>query len=89
MRPVTLAQNGAGVAVLVEVREVIAAFQAIVGKKALTKLGAWLGRARSSLVTSFASGVIKIPPAAASVTITRLCSDGRTVGQVTKPKLLK
>jgi hypothetical protein len=43
----------------VEAREIIASFQAMVRKKSLADLETWLARARSSLVSSFANGVIK------------------------------
>ena len=56
---VTVATIEGGVPLLVEAREIIAAFQAMVRKKSLADLDPWLERARSSLVASFANGVIK------------------------------
>src|SRR6266404_1563197 len=56
---VTIAAIEGGAPLLVEAREIIAAFQAIIRKKSLAELEAWLERARSSLVASFANGIIK------------------------------
>jgi transposase len=56
---VTVAAIEGGVPLLVEAREIIAAFQAMIRKKSLAELGPWLERARSSLVASFANGVVK------------------------------
>ncbi len=48
-----------GVPQLVEAREVVVAFQAMIRKKSLANLEPWLARARSSLVAAFANGVAK------------------------------
>jgi hypothetical protein len=48
-----------GVPTLVEARETIAAFHAMIRRKASTELMPWLDRARQSLVASFANGVTK------------------------------
>ena len=85
---VTVAAIEAGMPLLVEAREIIAAFQAMIRKKTLADLEPWLDRARSSLVTSFASGVIK-DKAAVSAAITSPWSNGQTEGQITKLKLVK
>ncbi len=85
---VTVAAIEASVPLLVEAREVIAAFQAMVRKKALAELDPWLEQARSSLVASFANGVIK-DKAAVSAAITSPWSNGQTEGQITKLKLVK
>jgi transposase len=77
-----------GVPLLVEAREVIAAFQAMIRKKSLVDLDLWLERARPSLVTSFANGVAKDRPAV-STAITLPWSNGQTEGQITKLKLVK
>jgi Transposase len=71
-----------------EAREIVAAFQAMVRKKSLADLEPWLDRARSSLVASFANGVIK-DQAAVSAAITSPWSNGQTEGQITKLKLVK
>jgi len=68
------------VPLLVEAREVIAAFQAMIRKKSLADLEPWLERARSGLVTSFANGVAK-DRAAVSAAITSPWSNGQTEGQ--------
>jgi transposase len=76
-----------GVPLLAEAREIIAAFQAMIRKKSLADLEPWLERARSSLVASFANGVIK-DQAAVSAAITSHWSNGPTEGQITKLKLV-
>jgi transposase len=85
---VTVAAIEGGVPLLVEAREIIAAFQAMIRKKSLAELGPWLERARSSLVASFANGVVK-DQAAVSAAITSPWSNGQTEGQITKLKLVK
>lgn len=73
---------------LAEAREIIAAFQAMVRQRSLAGLDVWLARAKSSLVVSFANGIIK-DQAAASAAITTPWSNGQAEGQVTKLKLVK
>jgi transposase len=85
---ITVAAIEGGVPLLVEAREFIAAFQAMIRKKSLADLEPWLERARSSLVASFANGVIK-DRAAVSAAITSHWSNGQTEGQITKLKLVK
>jgi transposase len=85
---VTVAAIESGVPLLVEARELIASFQAMVRKKSLAELEPWLERARSSLVASFANGVVK-DKAAVSAAITSPWSNGQTEGQITKLKLVK
>jgi len=85
---VTVAAVEGGVPSLVEAREIIAAFQAMVRKKSLAELDAWLEKARSGLVASFANGIIK-DKAAVSAAITSPRSNGQTEGQITKLKLVK
>ena len=85
---ITVAAIEDGVPLLVEAREIIAAFQAMVRKKSLADLEPWLKRARPSLVTSFANGVIK-DQAAVRAAITLPWSNGQTEGQITKLKLVK
>ena len=48
-----------GVPMLVQAREIIAAFQAMVRRKSLVDLDPWLEQARTSLVAPFVKGVIK------------------------------
>ena len=85
---VTVAAIERGVPLLVEARQIVAAFQAMVRKKALADLDPWLAQARSSLVNSFANGIIK-DKAAVSAAITSPWSNGQTEGQITKLKLVK
>ena len=85
---ITIAAIEDGVPLLVEAREVVAAFHAMIRKKAHADLDPWLERARASLVASFANGVIK-DQAAVSAAITSSWSNGQTEGQITKLKLVK
>jgi len=85
---VTVATIENGVPLLVEAREIIAAFQAMIRKKCVADLEPWLERARTSLVASFANGVIK-DQAAVAAAITSPWSNGQTEGQITKLKLVK
>ncbi len=85
---VTVAVIEAGVPLLVGAREIIASFQAMVRKKSLADLAPWLERARTSLVASFANGILK-DMAAVSAAITSPWSNGQTEGQITKLKLVK
>jgi transposase len=85
---VTVAAIEAGVPLLVEAREIIAAFQAMIRKKSLADLEPWLERAQTSLVASFANGVVK-DKKAVSAAITSPWSNGQTEGQITKLKLVK
>jgi transposase len=77
-----------GVPRLVEARETIAAFQAMVRNKTDAGLVMWIAEARGSLVASFASGVAK-DEAAVRAAITQPWSNGQTEGQITKLKLVK
>ena len=85
---VTIAAIEKNVPLLVEAREVIAAFHTMIRKKAEADLDRWLERARTSLVASFANGVIK-DKAAVSAAISSSWSNGQTEGQITKLKLVK
>jgi transposase len=77
-----------GVLTLVEAREVIAAFHAIIRRKAGTDIAAWIDHARKSLVASFANGIAK-DEAAVRAAIISPWSNGQTEGQITKLKLVK
>ncbi|HZC95595.1 MAG TPA: ISL3 family transposase [Bradyrhizobium sp.] len=77
-----------GVPLLVEAREIVASFQAMVRKRLSDALDPWLERAKCSLVASFANGVLK-DRAAVSAAITSPWSNGQTEGQITKLKLVK
>jgi transposase len=85
---VTIAAIEHGVPLLVEAREVIAAFHTMIRKKAHADLDPWLERACTSLVASFANGVTK-DKAAIKAAITTSWSNGQTEGQITKLKLVK
>jgi transposase len=85
---VTIAAIEGGVPLLVEAREIIAAFHAMIRKKAEADLDPWLERARASLVASFANGVTK-DKAAVTAAIASAWSNGQTEGQITKLKLVK
>ena len=84
----TVAAIEGGAPLLVEARETIVAFHAMVRTKAETELDAWIERARASLVASFASGVTKDKVAVRAV-IASAWSNGQTEGQITKLKLVK
>jgi transposase len=85
---VTVAAIEAGVPLVVEAREIIATFQGMIRRQALTELDAWIDRARSSLVASFANGVAKDHDAVQAA-ISSPWSNGQTEGQITKLKLVK
>jgi hypothetical protein len=84
---VTVATIENGIPLLVEAREIVAAFQAMIRMKCVADLEPWLERARTSLVASFANGVIK-DQAAVAAAITSPWSNGQTEGQITKLKLV-
>ncbi|QXX76483.1 hypothetical protein MHY1_p00005 (plasmid) [Methylovirgula sp. HY1] len=85
---VTIAAIERGVPTLVEAREIVAAFEAMIRKKSLTDLDPWLKRARDSVFASFANGVIK-DRAAVAAAITSQWLNVQTEGQITKLKLVK
>ncbi|QRM31350.1 ISL3 family transposase [Microvirga sp. VF16] len=85
---VLVAAIESGVPSLVEAREIIAAFQGMIRRKALADLAPWLERANSSLVAAFGRGVRK-DHAAVAAAITSSWSNGQTEGQITKLKLVK
>ena len=57
-------------------------------QKEETKLDAWVANARASLVSSFATGVLK-DIAAVRAAITQPWSNGQVEAQITKLKLVK
>ena len=77
-----------GVPLLVEAREIIADFQAMVRRKSPIDLEAWLQRARASLVASYANGILKDKAAVVAAMATPW-SNGQTEGQINKLKLVK
>jgi len=84
----TVAAVESGVAVLVEARDIILEFQGIIRRNALDELDAWIGKARVSLIASFANGVSK-DKAAVAAAIALPWSNGQTEGQICKLKLVK
>jgi transposase len=77
-----------GVPSLVQAREIIAAFQAMIRRKMLVDLDPWLEGAGTSLVAPFAKGIIK-DKVAVGAAISSNWSNGQTEGQITKLKLVK
>jgi transposase len=84
----TIATIEDSIPVLVEARAAVVEFQTMIRKKAGDELGAWIDRARTGLLASFANGVIK-DRAAVAAAITNTWSNGQTEGQITKLKLIK
>lgn len=85
---ITVATIEEKVPLLVEAREVVGRFLTMVRKKTLADLDPWLEHARSSLVASFAAGVLKDRDAV-SAAVSLPWSNGQTEGQITKLKLVK
>ena len=77
-----------GVPSLVEARESIADFHAMIRNKDVRQLSSWLVRASQSLVASFANG-FKTDELAVRAAIISPWSNGQTEGQITKLKLVK
>jgi transposase len=85
---VTVAVIEGGVPLLVEARDIIAAFQTMIRKTSLANFEPWLKRAGPSPVASFANGVVKDQAAVRAAT-TSTWSNAQTEGQITKLKLVK
>lgn len=85
---VTVAAVEQGVPVLVEARELVAEFQAMVRSMRPESLSAWLDRAARSALASLARGVAK-DEAAVRAAMTLPWSNGQTEGQITRLKLVK
>jgi transposase len=85
---VTIAAIEEGAPDLVEARQIINDFHAMVRTRAAAQLPAWIDRAAASLVSSFASGVRR-DIAAVHAAISSPWSNGQTEGQVTRLKLVK
>lgn len=60
----------------------------MIRKRAVAELGDRIARARSSLVASFATGVLK-DEAAVTAALNLAWSNGQTEGQITKLELVK
>ncbi len=85
---VTVAAIESGVELLVEAREVVADFQAMIRRKAPAELDPWIERAKTSLVAALANGVTK-DKAAVSAALSSSWSNGQAEGQICKLKLVK
>ena len=77
-----------GVPAVVEARETIADFHAMVRRKDDADLGPWIDRALGGLVATFGRGVVK-DEAAVRAAIRLPWSNGQTEGQITRLKLVK
>jgi transposase len=85
---VVIAAIESGVPSLVEARTLIDQFHDMIRKKDEAKLDAWVANARASLVSSFATGILK-DIAAVRAAITQPWSNGQVEAQITKLKLVK
>jgi transposase len=85
---VVVAAVEGSVPAVVEARETIADFHAMVRKKDDADLGSWIDRALGGLVATFGRGVVK-DEAAVRAAIMLPWSNGQTEGQITKLKLVK
>lgn len=77
-----------GVPDLTTSRSLIADFQEMIRSKAASKLDGWLGRAKVSLISSFANGIEKDIAAVRNAIISP-SSNGQSEGQITKLKLIE
>ena len=85
---ITIAAIEDAVPALVEARTLAAEFHTMLRDKDVTRLDPWLPRARSSLIASFARGVLN-DQGAVREAISTSWSNGQTEGQITKLKLVK
>ena len=85
---VLIAAIEAGVPALVQARNLIDRFHAMIRKKMASDLEAWMADAETSLIASFAKG-IRRGSAVVSAAMTQPWSNGQTEGQITKLKLVK
>ena len=85
---ITVAAIERGVVALAEARDILAKFQAIIRRKALSELDAWLDRAACSLFAAFANGIVKDKDAVQAA-IVSAWPNGQTKGQICKLKLVK
>jgi transposase len=85
---VTVTAVETGVHSLVEAREIVEGFHAMIRRKAEADLDPWIERTLVSLVASFASGIVK-DIAAVRAAIVSHWSNGQTEGQITKLKIVK
>lgn len=85
---VTVAALEAGVPALVEARQLVERFHAMIRQKDEADLHSWIADASASLIASFAKGIAK-DAAAVRAAITTSWSNGQTEGQITKLKMVK
>ncbi len=85
---VTIAAIESAVPLLVEARDLIDRFHAMIRKKLKNDLEPWIADAVTSLIASFANGIAR-DMAAVRAAITEPWSNGQTEGQITKLKLVK
>lgn len=85
---VTVAAIENGVPGLIEAREIVADFHAMIRSKRVESLSFWLDRASTSLVASFGNGVRRDEAAVRAAIVSRW-SNGQTEGQITRLKLVK
>ena len=85
---VTLAAIETAAPALVEAREIVEAFHALVRKKTVAALDPWLDRAGSSLVGTFARGLARAHLAVRAA-IATAWSNAQAEGQINKLKLVK
>jgi len=85
---VTVAAIEAAAPALVEAREIMEAFHAMIRKKKTSALDGWLERAGDSLIASFARGLAR-DRAAVCAAIDTAWSNAQAEGQITKLKLVK
>jgi transposase len=85
---VIIAAIEAGVPSLVEARALVDQFHDMIRKKDEAKLDVWIANAKTSLVSSLVTGVLK-DRAAVRAAITQPWSNGQVEAQITKLKLVK
>jgi hypothetical protein len=84
---VVIAAIEAGVPSLIEARALVDQFHDMIRKKDEAKLDLWIANAKRSLVSSFATGVLK-DRAAVRAAIIQPWSNGQVEAQITKLKLV-
>ena len=85
---VTVAAVDAGMPGLVDARNLVERFHAMIRTKAAAELNGWIEQAKSSLIAPLARGIAK-DFAAIRAAITEPWSNGQTEGQITRLKLVK
>lgn len=85
---VLIASIEAAVPILVTARDLVDRFNAMIRKREVAGLDAWIEEAHQSLMTSFAKGVTADHDAVRAA-ITEPWSNGQTEGQITKLKMVK